>query len=115
MLQEVKHIRGNKLKVRLQNEEGNKDEFEELIQTLNEMLDRIDQAFQSEKSFISNASHELNNPITAIQGECEITLLKERSSHEYIESLQRISMESKRISQLIKQLLFMSRQEKESL
>ena len=35
------------------------------------MLDRIDTAFQAEKSFISNASHELNNPLTAIQGECE--------------------------------------------
>ena len=32
------------------------------------MVDRIDAAYQSEKAFISNASHELNNPLTAIQG-----------------------------------------------
>ena len=115
LLKELKHIRGNNLKVRLKNTESSKDELEDLIQTLNDMLDRIDHTLQSEKSFISNASHELNNPITAIQGECEITLLKERSPEEYIESLQRIATESKRMSQLIKQLLFISRQERELL
>ena len=43
------------------------------------VVNKIDEAYQSEKSFISNASHELNNPLTAIQGECEITLLKPRT------------------------------------
>ena len=57
----------------------------------------------------------MNNPITAIQGECEISLLKERSTGEYIESLQRISSESKRLSNLIRHLLFLSRQEEELL
>ena len=77
------------------------------------MLDRLDSAFKAEKSFVSHASHELNNPITAIQGECEISLLKERSTGEYIEALQRISSESKRISNLIRHLLFLSRQDEE--
>ena len=110
MLKELKRIRGNNLNIRMKTF-GNKDELDDLIRTLNGMLDRIDTAFQAEKSFISNASHELNNPLTAIQGECEITLLKERSPQEYIDSLQRISTESKRITQLIKHLLFLSRQE----
>lgn len=79
------------------------------------MLDRVDTAFQAEKSFISNASHELNNPLTAIQGECEISLLKERTAAEYIDSLQRISAENKRVIQLIKHLLFLSRQDQELL
>lgn len=60
------------------------------------MLARIDAAFKSEKSFVSSASHELNNPLTAIQGECEISLLKERSPQEYIKALNRISDESKK-------------------
>ena len=79
------------------------------------MLDRIDAAFKSEKSFVSSASHELNNPLTAIQGECEISLLKERSPQEYIKALNRISDESKRISLLIKSLLFLSHQDEELL
>ena len=79
------------------------------------MLDRLDSAFKAEKSFVSHASHELNNPITAIQGECEISLLKERSTGEYMEALQRISSESKRLSNLIRHLLFLSRQDEELL
>lgn len=114
ILKELKRIRGNNLNIRMRVFD-NKDELDELIRTLNDMLDRVDTAFQAEKSFISNASHELNNPLTAIQGECEISLLKERSAAEYIESLQRISTESKRITQLIKHLLFLSRQDKELL
>ena len=114
ILKELKRIRGNNLNIRMKTF-GNKDELDDLIRTLNGMLDRIDTAFQAEKSFISNASHELNNPLTAIQGECEITLLKERSPKEYIDSLQRISTESKRITQLIRHLLFLSRQEEDIL
>ena len=72
------------------------------------MVDRIDAAYQSEKSFISNASHELNNPLTAIQGECEISLLKERTPAEYQAALGRIASETKRIIQLMKNLLFLS-------
>src|SRR5574344_1345476 len=44
------------------------------------MLDRIDQDYQTEKMFVNNASHEINNPLTAIQGECEVALMRERSN-----------------------------------
>lgn len=79
------------------------------------MVDRIDAAYQSEKSFISNASHELNNPLTAIQGECEISLMKERTPAEYEAALKRIASETKRIIQLMKNLLFLSHGDKEIL
>lgn len=79
------------------------------------MIDRIDAAYRSEKSFISNASHELNNPLTAIQGECEISLLKERTPAEYQAALERIASETKRIIQLMKNLLFLSHGDKEIL
>ena len=79
------------------------------------MVDRIDAAYRSEKSFISNASHELNNPLTAIQGECEISLLKERTPAEYQAALGRIASETKRIILLMKNLLFLSHGDKEIL
>lgn len=114
VLNELKRMRANSLNRRLKTS-GNKDELDELIQTLNRMLDRLDTSFKAEKSFVSHASHELNNPITAIQGECEISLMKERSTQEYVEALQRISSESKRLSNLIRHLLFLSRQDDELL
>ncbi len=79
------------------------------------MIKRIDNTYQSEKSFISNASHELNNPLTAIQGECEISLLRERTPSEYQSSLTRILSETKRIIQLMKHLMFLSKGEEEIL
>lgn len=79
------------------------------------MVDRIDAAYRSEKSFVSNASHELNNPLTAIQGECEISLMKERTPAEYQEALRRIASETKRIIQLMKHLLFLSHGDREIL
>lgn len=79
------------------------------------MLDRIDATYHTEKTFISSASHELNNPLTAIQGECEITLLKERTPIEYQIALQRIASETKRIIQLMKQLLVLSHGQEEIL
>jgi signal transduction histidine kinase len=75
----------------------------------------IDNAYQSEKAFISNASHELNNPLTAIHGECEISLLKERSIGEYQSALHRISKETSRIIRLMKHLMFLSKGENEIL
>ena len=92
LLKDLKRIRVNNLNVRLETF-GNKDEWDELIRALNEMLDHLDTAFQAEKAFISNASHELNNPLTAIQGECEICLLKRRPAEEYEEALRRIADE----------------------
>jgi signal transduction histidine kinase len=81
----------------------------------NEMTAWIENAYQSEKSFISNASHELNNPLTAIQGECEISLMKERSPSDYQASLRRIASETQRIIQLMKHLMFLSKGEDEIL
>ena len=71
-------------------------------------INALDEAYRREKQFIHHASHELNNPLTAIQGECEITLLKERSPREYEEALTRIGSEAGRMVQTIRQLLYLS-------
>lgn len=68
-------------------------------------INALDEAYHREKEFIHHASHELNNPLTAIQGECEITLLKPRLPDEYQDSLQRIATEAERMNQMIHQLL----------
>ena len=69
---------------------------------------RMDEALSREKQFVHHASHELNNPLTAIQGECEITLIRPRSNQEYVEAIERISTESGRMTQIIRQLLLLS-------
>lgn len=69
------------------------------------MVNRIDRDYQTEKLFVNNASHEINNPLTAIQGECEIALMRERSREEYLSSLQRIATETNRVIRIMRQLL----------
>ncbi len=69
------------------------------------MLDRIDRDYQTEKMFVNNASHEINNPLTAIQGECEVALLADRTVSEYKDTLQRIALEADRVVTIMRELL----------
>ena len=48
------------------------DEIARLAQTFNEMLDRLEDAFTTQRRFIDDASHELRTPITVIQGQLEV-------------------------------------------
>lgn len=108
ILSNVKRINATNLKLRLQENEGN-DELTELSQVLNQMLERLDHSFDMQKNFIQNASHELKNPLTAIIGETEITLSKERSVDEYILSLTKVAIEAERLDFLTKNLLSLAR------
>lgn len=60
-----------------------------LTTTFNNLLNRIEIAFETNKNFISNASHEFGTPLTAIIGEADVALLKDRTPAEYKEALQK--------------------------
>lgn len=82
VIHEVDDISATSLHRRL--EEGDShDEFSKLARTFNQMLARLEQAFATQKTFISNASHELRNPMTAILGQIDVSLLNTRSAEEY--------------------------------
>ncbi|MBT6439374.1 MAG: HAMP domain-containing histidine kinase [Flavobacteriales bacterium] len=85
------------------------DEIGELAIAFNKLLDRLEASFKSQKSFISNASHEIRNPLTAIMGEAEITGAKLRSTEEYAESLKTILQEAERLSLTVNNLLELSK------
>ncbi len=69
------------------------------------MLNRIDRDYQTEKMFVNNASHEINNPLTAIQGECEVGLLRQYNTREYQDILRRIAHEAERVETIMRELL----------
>lgn len=68
-------------------------------------VDRIDRNYQTEKLFVNNASHEINNPLTAIQGECDIALMRNRTPEEYRSFLKKISIETARVINIMQSLL----------
>ena len=69
------------------------------------VFNRIDQDYQAEKMFVNNASHEINNPLTAIQGECEVALMVDQQPEAYRDVLQRIAKETNRIINIMGELL----------
>lgn len=86
----------------------NNDELSELAKTFNNMLNRLETAFETQKNFISNASHELNTPLTSIIGEADVTLSKIRKPEEYIEALNAILEEAEKLDKKTKALLFLA-------
>ena len=86
-----------------------KDEISRLIETFNEMISRLDQSFRQIKQFSSDASHELKTPLTILKGEVEVTLRKERSSQEYQQTLKSNLEEINRMSQIVEDLLLLSK------
>lgn len=104
IVREVNNIKASSLHLRL-HEPKSRDEIAELARTFNQMLNRLQVSFEMQKNFISNASHELRNPLTALSGEIEVALLKERSPQEYVASLKTLQLETERLEKLTADLL----------
>lgn len=104
----AKQISENNLHLRLEEQEG-ADEIAELTSTFNQMLSRLETAFETQNNFISNASHELRTPLTAIVGEADYALSKERSADVYKQSLQQIILQAEKLQELIKGLLSLAK------
>jgi heavy metal sensor kinase len=86
-----------------------RDELQRLADTLNDMLARLEAAFQRVTQFTADASHELRTPVSVIRTSAELALRKTRSEAEYREALERIVAESEKVSRLIEQLLLLAR------
>jgi len=104
----VKEISSENMHLRLDKTPSDNDEMGELITTFNNMLDRLETSFETQNNFISNASHELSTPLTAIIGETEVTLSKDRTPKEYTEALHIVLNEAERLEQITKSLLFLA-------
>lgn len=84
------------------------DELGELIRTMNNMLDRLETSFETQNNFISNASHELNTPLTSIIGQADLMLSKDRSVEDYKTALNHILEQAEKLNKKTKALLFLA-------
>jgi heavy metal sensor kinase len=85
------------------------DEVSDLSRTLNQMLERIDKAFASQRAFTGNASHELRTPISLLRTEIDVALYRPRDAAEYRETLLRLNEEAVRMTNLVENLLSLAR------
>lgn len=104
IIHEVKLISSQNLSHHIQ-AGSSQDELNQLANTFNELLDRLQESFIIQRRFISNASHELSTPLTSISSQLEVTLQKERSTQEYKQVIQSIHEDVQQMQQLTKSLL----------
>ena len=87
-----------------------KDELGRLAASFNELLERVDQSFERQRRFMSDASHELRTPAAILRGESEVALSRtERSAEEYRESLAVLHAEAQRLTQIVEDLFTLTR------
>lgn len=107
----VTNLHSERLPVR-----GTEKELRELTQVFNDMLDRLERSYESQKQFVSNASHELRTPIAVIQGYSRMLSRWGASDPEILkESVEAIGDESKAMQELVEKLLFLSRHDRKTL
>ena len=87
----------------------NQDELFVLSETINNLLDRIENTIEREKQFTSDASHELRTPLTIIKGTLEVLIRKPRNHEEYEEKINFCITEVNRLNYLVDQLLLLAR------
>lgn len=104
IISEVNEISSHNLSKRIK-AGASQDELNQLANTFNELLDRLQEYFTSQRRFISNASHELSTPLTSISSQLEVTMQRNRSSEEYLEVLQSVYEDVLQMRQLTKSLL----------
>lgn len=101
---------GDDLKKRIELSEGD-DELHQLAGQFNEMFARLDDSFQAQQQFISDASHELRTPVSVINAQCELTLEESRTPEEYADALAVIWRQGRKMTRLISDMLDFTRLE----
>lgn len=94
---------------------GTKNELKDLAQVINGLLDRLESAYNSQKQFVSDASHELRTPIAVIQGYASLLERWGKSDPEVMEeALAAIVNEASNMQKLVENLLFLARHDKQA-
>ncbi len=91
------------------------DEISRLAETLNDMLDRLEAAFEHERRFLADASHELRTPLALMRTELELALRRPRTHAELVAALRSASEETERMTQLAQDILLIARSDQEGI
>lgn len=104
IIKRVKNISANNLHMRL-DELKSKDEIAELVLTFNNMLTRLETAFETQNNFVSNASHELRTPLTIISGETQLLLKIDNIPDDARRSANVVLREAEKLGNILASLL----------
>ena len=95
---------------------GTQNELKDLAYVINRMLDRIELSYNSQKQFVSDASHELRTPISVIRGYTNMLRRWGKDDPEVLEeAITAISQETEGMKDLVESLLFLARHDKKTM
>jgi len=107
---EVNEISARNLARRIRSAGSNaKDEWFYLSDTLNQLLNRLQESFEIQGRFIANASHELSTPLTSISSQLEVALQRMRSVEDYRKVIQSVYQDTQQLNKLTQTLLEFAR------
>ena len=106
--QQVSTITARNLQQRL-NEGNRQDEIARLAMNFNDVLERLYQAFEQQRSFVSHASHELRTPLAALKSEIQLGLRRPLTVAGHEAVLQNLMSDTDRLIDLTNSLLFLAR------
>lgn len=104
LIEEVNEISASNFSNRIYSGKS-QDELSRLAETFNKLLNRLQESFNIQRRFISNASHELSTPLTSISSQLQVTLQKDRDNEEYKKVLYSIQEDVEQMRKLTKSLL----------
>lgn len=107
IIKKIDRIKASQLNERLAAGNQN-DEFSQLSDRFNQMLDRLEKAFKAQKAFVSNASHELRTPLTSITGQIQVSLLANDDPEDLRKMIQSVLEDVKQLNRLSNNLLDLS-------
>jgi heavy metal sensor kinase len=90
------------------------DELEDLGRAFNEALGRLEEAFERQRRFTGDASHQLRTPLAAVLGQVEVALRRDRDAAEYRDTLRSVADEVRHLHRLTEALLFLARADAEA-
>ena len=113
MAQVATRVNAGDLGPRMEISSGRVDEVKVLAESFNRMLDRLSEAFASQREFVADASHELRTPLTVIRGQLEVLAAQPDPSSADVTRVERlVQAEITRISRLVDDLLVLAQAER---
>jgi heavy metal sensor kinase len=94
---------------------GTGDELEELGGAFNDLLGRLQESFERQRRFTGDASHQLRTPLTAVLGQIDVALRRQRDPEEYRRVLRAVQGQALHLGRIVEALLFLARADAEAL
>jgi two-component system sensor histidine kinase ArlS len=110
LIQTMEEIQKSKTFKKIKRDRSSKDELDQMANTFNNMMDLLEENYQKQEQFVSDASHELKTPLTVIGSYAEMLKRWGKERPDILEeAIEAIHSESIRMKQLTEQMLLLAK------